>query len=322
MLVRSYRTFSAFLLTRMRQWEFKFLQHFPSGFPARPLAGILPQEARTFLMGLRAPRDHPARIATAIVSLARRMRAKNFARVVSTHASRVFKRAFSTGGHVKVNTGFECALVGAASFDAAHFGNERFDATVAVDGGYASLRDAGFSPDFALGDFDSLGYVPHDVPVERHPSMKDDSDTALALDWARLQGYASVAVYGALGGRLDHTHATIAALAGAAHAGMRAVAVGEGVVLAVLSPSCCDTLELPALESGTFSVFSLSDAAVGVTECGAKYAADDVELASDVTLGLSNEFVGRPVRIQVSSGTLAVYLPALPLEQLKLSRRA
>ena len=50
MLVRSYRTFSAFLLTRMRQWEFKFLQHFPSGFPARPLAGILPQEARTFLM--------------------------------------------------------------------------------------------------------------------------------------------------------------------------------------------------------------------------------------------------------------------------------
>lgn len=220
-----------------------------------------------------------------------------------------------------MNTGFECALVGAASFDAIHFGNERFDATVAVDGGYASLRDAGFSPDFALGDFDSLGYVPCDVPIERHPSMKDDSDTALALDWARLQGYASVAVYGALGGRLDHTHATIAALAGAAHAGMRAVAVGEGTVLAVLSPSCCDVLELPALESGTFSVFSLSDAAVGVTERGAKYAADGVELASDVTLGLSNEFVGRPVRIEVSSGTLAVYLPALPLEQLKLSRR-
>lgn len=101
MLVRSYRTFSAFLLTRMRQWEFKFLQHFPSGFPARPLAGILPQEARTFLMGLRAPRDHPARIATAIVSLARKMRAKNFARIVFTHASRVSGRVLSTGGHIK-----------------------------------------------------------------------------------------------------------------------------------------------------------------------------------------------------------------------------
>lgn len=78
MLVRSYRTFSAFLLTRTRQWEFKFLQHFPSGFPARPLAGILPQEARTFLMGLSAPRDRPARIASAIVSLPHMLGAEKF----------------------------------------------------------------------------------------------------------------------------------------------------------------------------------------------------------------------------------------------------
>ena len=55
MLVRSYRTFSAFPLTPRRQWEFQFLQHFPSGFPARPLAGILPLEARTFLVGAKAP---------------------------------------------------------------------------------------------------------------------------------------------------------------------------------------------------------------------------------------------------------------------------
>ena len=30
--------------------EFSFLWHFPSGCPAQPLAGILPCEARTFLM--------------------------------------------------------------------------------------------------------------------------------------------------------------------------------------------------------------------------------------------------------------------------------
>ena len=77
----------------------------------------------------------------------------------------------------------------------------------------------GIEPDFALGDFDSLGYVPDGVAVERHPTMKDDSDTALALDWARLKGYCRVAVYGALGRRIDHTLATCQALVGASEGG-------------------------------------------------------------------------------------------------------
>lgn len=336
MLVRSYRTFSAFLLTRMRQWEFKFLQHFPSGFPARPLAGILPQEARTFLMGRKAPRDRPARIASAIVSLPHAPDAKKFGPLRLRHphshvpafdvsllcaaraADTICRRAPAFSRRIVLNTGFECALVGAASFDAAHFAKERFDAVVAVDGGYASLAKAGFSADFALGDFDSLGYVPRDVAVERHPSMKDDSDTALALDWARVHGYSSVAVYGALGGRLDHTHASIAALAHAARSGMRAAAVGEGCIVCMLSSEGCRVLELPARMRGTFSVFSFSDGARGVCETGAKYEVEGVELASDVTLGLSNEFVGRPVRIEVSSGTLVVYLPLSPLASLGL----
>lgn len=45
MLVRSYRTVSAFLPKE----ESSFLWHYPSGRPAQPLTGILPFEARTFL---------------------------------------------------------------------------------------------------------------------------------------------------------------------------------------------------------------------------------------------------------------------------------
>ena len=46
-LVRSYRTVSAFLVQAR---ESSFLWHYPSGHPARPLAGILPCGARTFLI--------------------------------------------------------------------------------------------------------------------------------------------------------------------------------------------------------------------------------------------------------------------------------
>lgn len=110
---------------------------------------------------------------------------------------------------------FSCALVGAASFDADHFSAEHFDKAIAVDGGFSSLCAIGVTPDFALGDFDSLGHVPQGVPIERHPVMKDDSDTALALEWALAHGMREVVVYGALGGRLDHTLATLSALVGA-----------------------------------------------------------------------------------------------------------
>ena len=195
---------------------------------------------------------------------------------------------------------FECALVGAASFDAAHFSRETFGCTVAVDGGYASLARAGIEPDFALGDFDSLGYVPQDVAVECHPAMKDDSDTALALDWARLRGYRRVAVYGALGGRIDHTLATCQALVGASKRAMQAVAIGEGSVMVPLSSHGFNVLELPAFERGVLSVFSMGDCARGVLESGLKYE------------------VGKPARIRVGSGELMVVLPSMPLSSLRM----
>ena len=58
-LVVSYTTVSAFPSTgRARQRESSFLRRFPSGYPARPLAGFLPCGARTFLMTRkRVPRS-------------------------------------------------------------------------------------------------------------------------------------------------------------------------------------------------------------------------------------------------------------------------
>lgn len=218
-----------------------------------------------------------------------------------------------------MQTCFSCALVGAAAFDVRHFLQERFDAVVAVDGGYEALVRSGVRPDFAIGDFDSLGYVPRDVAIERHPSMKDDSDTALALDWARRRGFDSVAFYGVLGGRLDHTHAALAALAHATRSGMRAAAIGEGSVVTVLSSQGYSTLDLPAYDQGTFSVFAYGAFAPLVTERGSKYEIDGVAMRDDSTLGLSNEFAGSAVRIAVREGDAAVYLPACPLSDLRFS---
>ena len=205
---------------------------------------------------------------------------------------------------VNVNGGYvlsTVALVGASDFNAAHFAAHwkegAFDAVIAVDGGFASL---------AAVD-DSLGYVPEGMSVKAFSPEKDASDMELALEEALARGADAVEVYGALGGRLDHTVANLQLLASFAERGLAVAAVGERERIAFLvGPG---ELRLPALPSGIVSVFSLTDVSTGVVEEGLKYGLDGVALTNRTSWGLSNELVGTPARIALESGTLAVFLP-------------
>lgn len=75
------------------------------------------------------------------------------------------------------------------------------------------------------------------------------------------------------------------------------------------------SLEIAAKNTGTFSVFSAPDASCGLTECGPLYEVENATLRNDVTLGLSNEFVGKPVSISLEQGAVVVVLPANALER-------
>ena len=205
-----------------------------------------------------------------------------------------------------------CALVGASDFNADHFcqmdAAGAFDFVIAVDGGYAHLQEIDRKPDMALGDFDSLGYVPKDVRVARFSSKKNKSDMELALERARNMRHDELFVYGGLGGRLDHALANLQLFAKFSEKGAYVSAIGlaESVTF-VTGP---DAFEIPAREGGVISVLSMSDEATGVFERGLAYEIDDVALSNRTSLGLSNEFVGEPVMIGVESGTLAVIIPS------------
>lgn len=203
------------------------------------------------------------------------------------------------------------ALVGASDFNADHFTAQwragAFDRVIAVDGGLASLEEAGCAPDEVLGDFDSLGYVPTGLRTVRFPPEKDASDMQLALERAVRHGASAVAVYGALGRRLDHTLANLQLCAAFAEQGVEVVAVGERERVAFLvGPG---EMLLDAADEGIVSVFSLTDVSTGVTEEGLRYGLDDVALTSRTSWGLSNEMAGTAARISVEEGTLAVFLP-------------
>lgn len=204
-----------------------------------------------------------------------------------------------------------CALVGSSQFNAAHFQELDaagvFDYVIAVDGGFASLEAIGRKPDMALGDFDSLGYIPKGLRVAQFSSHKDKSDMELALDRARSMRYDEVYVYGGLGRRLDHTLANLQLFALYSEKGLFVTAVDEDTsVVFITGP---DTFEMPAVEAGTVSVFSMNDRAEGVFERGLAYELDDAVLTNRTSLGLSNELIGEAVMIGVEKGTIAIFLP-------------
>lgn len=76
----------------------------------------------------------------------------------------------------------------------------------AADSGLDTAIALGFTPDFAIGDFDSLSsmhaleLVAHDT----HPKDKNLTDTELLLMHVKEKGYTSYTLIGGGEGRLDH----------------------------------------------------------------------------------------------------------------------
>ena len=165
-----------------------------------------------------------------------------------------------------------CYLVGAGEFIMRGFYPAEGDLVIAADDGYSALQSLGFKPDLLVGDFDSLKYIPPDIPRKAFSAEKDDTDMALALAEGIARGYRTFHFYGASGGRADHTQANLQLLGGASKQGYACKMVCASYdVLSVTD----DTLSLPGLASGTIvSVFCHGERAEGVTLRRAEVSAE------------------------------------------------
>jgi thiamine pyrophosphokinase len=165
-----------------------------------------------------------------------------------------------------------------------------------------------------VGDFDtlkSLEKVPHNVEVVRFPSEKDESDLELAVEEAIRCGFNTFYIYGCLGGRLDHTLASISVLTYVSRKGMIGYLIGENEVITAVTN---DKITLEPQKSGIVSIFPAGGKASGVTLKGLKYPLNNAVLTCGSTLGLSNEFIGGAGRdanaptVEVRDGTLIVVI--------------
>jgi len=173
------------------------------------------------------------------------------------------------------------------------------DFVIAADGGYRALEALGVRADLAVGDFDSLGYVPEGVEVVRHPVMKDDTDTMLAVRLGLERGYESFVIVGGIGGRLDHTIANLQTLLFLAEHGATGLLYGDGTVATAVRNAA-----MTVTGTGVISVFCFGPPATGVNERGLLYGLENATVTSAFPIGVSNEFTDGPATISVEDGTL------------------
>ena len=200
-----------------------------------------------------------------------------------------------------------CHIVGAGEMGGALIHVNEGDYLIAADGGYAETLRQGLKPDLVVGDFDSLGHTPDGENVVQHPVMKDDTDMMLAVKLGFEKGYKRFFIYGALGGRLDHTLANIQTIMYIANRGGQGWVIGDCCITAIHNSETRFRTDA----QGVISVFCLSGEAHGVTIEGLLYPLDDYNMQSDIALGVSNEFTGAAARIAVREGTLVIHFGAL-----------
>lgn len=182
---------------------------------------------------------------------------------------------------------------------------------VAADGGADHTRSAGIHPDVVIGDFDSIQEgLPSDSRVVRLSPDKDDTDMMAALKIGWSQGCREFHIYGALGGRIDHTISNIQILAKLARQGGIGYAYGNGSILCAISNAELFFNGDQTKVGGIVSVLSHADSSYDIDEEGLKFELDHATMTNDMVQGVSNEFLpGTPARIAVGAGVITVTYP-------------
>lgn len=198
-----------------------------------------------------------------------------------------------------------CHIVGAGDF----FGMDEpknGDLIIAADGGLKYLEELGIAPDIIVGDFDSLGRVPSGDNVIVLPCEKDETDMSFAASVGLERGYKHFRLYGASGGRYDHTFSNLALLASLSKQGAAVTMdAGETSFLMITDGE----VRFPSNAAGYVSVFSHGETSTGVNIKNLKYPLYDYTLESTSVIGTSNEFLGVESSISVARGTLVVVYP-------------
>lgn len=185
------------------------------------------------------------------------------------------------------------------------------DISIAADSGIYTAFALDVVPDLFIGDFDSFDKSRLDderiktlenIETVKYPSKKYLTDSMIAIETAVEKGADEIVIYGALGGRVDHSLSNIFFLQRLRHENVTTVIEnGRNTVRYIENES----VELKKRRK-YLSLLALGEAAKGVSISGVEYPLKNAVLESDYPYAVSNEISGEKCRISVENGGLLV----------------
>ncbi len=197
-------------------------------------------------------------------------------------------------------------IVASGDFQNKSINHSEIDFICACDGGYKYLEKLNIEPDLALGDFDSLGFVPKCKEVIKLNTNKDETDLFSAINEGITRGFDCFEIYGATGKREAHTFANFQILLYLKRLNCKATFINGKNRYFCLSN---ETMNLN-YKKGYISIFSLTPKSI-VTLENLKYNLHLHKLLNYIPLGIDNEFINKESTIKVISGAILVIVEPL-----------
>lgn len=213
-----------------------------------------------------------------------------------------------TGGHLNIN------------FAKAYIKTLSYDKVFAVDKGLEYVDAMNIIPDYLVGDFDTVDSAlllkyeekissrEMDTCIERHPVMKDATDTELALDLAIEAGADYITLLAATGSRMDHVLANLGLLIKAAQYNVRVYIVDETNRIQIMTHDNFTNCILSKKEQfGKYvSLVPITPCVEGVTLKGALYPLEAETIYQGGSRTVSNEIEEEYMEIAITDGIMLV----------------
>lgn len=192
----------------------------------------------------------------------------------------------------------KCIIIGAGNFQNEIITKEKDDLLICADAGYSYVKDMNLDIDLIVGDFDSLCNIPANVNIYKLPKEKDETDLFVAIEEGMKKGYTEFHIYGALGGRIEHSIANIQILSNLTTRNIKAKLFDRNTIIEVLS---LGTHIYSEEMNGYISLFSLTEESI-ISINHLKYELQNKVITNLFPLGIDNEFIGRVATINIHKG--------------------
>ncbi|MDY0396330.1 thiamine diphosphokinase [Virgibacillus halophilus] len=187
---------------------------------------------------------------------------------------------------------------------------DQIDVWIGADRGAFVLLEKGLDVDYAVGDFDSMDNAEKKAVKENagifkiYPSEKDETDLELAILEAMELRPDTVLLFGATGGRMDHTLVNIQILARFAENGIAAKLIDRTNTIELALPGSHTLTNDP--EYPYISFIPMTPTVTGLTLQHFYYPLENETISFGSTLCVSNKLIANSGTFSIDEGIVLV----------------